>query len=193
MKAIEAGVPALAGNLHMMNGNGFHIGDKVVYPNQGVGVIEQISSRTIGSTVEQFYLLKIKASSLKVMVPFEKVNSVGLRRVVKNGEIQKILDYLTDGECSSNIDWKDRFKENSDRMRTGSLLEVAGVLKSLLMLNQSKPLSFREKKMLEKARYLLVSELAMAKNCEDRQVEDILSKALSKHHLRFPEASEFEA
>jgi len=61
------------------------------------------------------------------------------------------------------------------------------------MLNQSKPLSFREKKMLEKARYLLVSELAMAKNCEDRQVEDILSKALSKHHLRFPEASEFEA
>jgi len=193
MKAIVAGVPALAGNLHMMNGNGFHIGDKVVYPNQGVGVIEQISSRTIGSTVEQFYLLKIKASSLKVMVPFEKVNSVGLRRVVKNGEIQKILDYLTDGECSSNIDWKDRFKENSDRMRTGSLLEVAGVLKSLLMLNQSKPLSFREKKMLEKARYLLVSELAMAKNCEDRQVEDILSKALSKHHLRFPEASEFEA
>jgi CarD family transcriptional regulator len=193
MRTTVAGVPALAGNLHMMNGNGFHIGDKVVYPNQGVGVIEQISSRTIGSTVEQFYLLKIKASSLKVMVPFEKVNSVGLRRVVKNGEIQKILDYLTDGECSSNIDWKDRFKENSDRMRTGSLLEVAGVLKSLLMLNQSKPLSFREKKMLEKARYLLVSELAMAKNCEDRQVEDILSKALSKHHLRFPEASEFEA
>ena len=61
------------------------------------------------------------------------------------------------------------------------------------MLNQSKPLSFREKKMLEKARYLLVSELAMAKNCEDRQVEDLLSKALSKHQLRFPEASEFEA
>jgi CarD family transcriptional regulator len=177
----------------MIIGDGFHIGDKVVYPNQGVGVIEQISSRTIGTTVEQFYLLKIKASSLKVMVPFQKVQSVGLRRVVKNGEIQKILDYLTDGECSSNIDWKDRFKENSDRMRTGSLLEVAGVLKSLLMLNQSKPLSFREKKMLEKARYLLVSELAMAKNCEDRQVEDLLSKALSKHHLRFPEASEFEA
>jgi CarD family transcriptional regulator len=178
----------------MIGSDGFHIGDKVVYPNHGVGVIEQISSRTIGASVEQFYLLKIKASSLKVMVPFNNVNSVGLRRVVRNGEIQKILDFLTDGECLNNTDWKYRFKENSERMRTGSLLEVAGVLKGLLMLNQSKPLSFREKKMLERARYLLVSELAMAKNCEERVIEELLSKALStKHKLRFPEASEFEA
>ena len=177
----------------MISSDGFHIGDKVVYPNHGVGIIEQISSRTIGASVEKFYLLKIKSSSLKVMVPFHNVNSVGLRRVVRNGEIQKILDFLTDGECLNNADWKYRFKENSERMRTGSLLEVASVLKGLLMLNQSKPLSFREKKMLERARYLLVSELAMAKNCEERQVEDLLTKALSKHKLRFPEASEFEA
>jgi CarD family transcriptional regulator len=175
----------------MIGSDGFHIGDKVVYPNHGVGVIEQISSRTIGASVEKFYLLKIKASSLKVMVPFNNVNSVGLRRVVRNGEIQKILDFLTDGECSNNTDWKYRFKENSERMRTGSLLEVASVLKGLLLLNQSKPLSFREKKMLERARYLLVSELAMAKNCEETQIEDLLNKALSKHNLRFPEASEF--
>jgi len=178
----------------MISSDGFHIGDKVVYPNHGVGVIEQISSRTIGTSVEKFYLLKIKSNSLKVMVPFHNVNSVGLRRVVRNGEIQKILDFLTDGECLNNADWKYRFKENSERMRTGSLLEVASVLKGLLMLNQSKPLSFREKKMLERARYLLVSELAMAKNCEERVIEELLSKALSsKHKLRFPEASEFEA
>ena len=171
----------------------FHIGDKVVYPNHGVGIIEQISSRTIGTTVEKFYLLKIKSSSLKVMVPFHNVATVGLRRVVKNGEILKILDYLTDGDCNNNSDWKYRFKENSERMRTGSLLEVAGVLKSLLVLSQTKPLSFREKKMLERARYLLVSELAMAKNCEEGQIEEMLGKALSKSSLRFPEASEFEA
>jgi CarD family transcriptional regulator, regulator of rRNA transcription len=171
----------------------FHIGDKVVYPNHGVGVIEQISSRTIGATVEKFYLLKIKASSLKVMVPFHNVTMVGLRRVVKNGEIQKIVDYLTDGECDNNTDWKYRFKENSERMRTGSLLEVAAVLKSLLVLNASKPLSFREKKMLERARYLLVSELAMAKNCDEPVIEQMLTQALSKCNLRFPEASEFQA
>ena len=176
----------------LSNGN-FHIGDKVVYPNHGVGIIEQISSRTIGQTVEQFYLLKIKASSLKVMVPFHNVGTVGLRRVVRNGEVQKVFDFLVDGECLSNADWKYRFKENSERMRTGSLLEVAAVLKGLLVLSQDKPLSFREKKMLERARYLLVSELAMAKNCDEPEVEELLSKALSKSKLRFPEASEFQA
>ncbi len=178
----------------MLNGDGnFHIGDKVVYPNHGVGIIEQISSRTIGESVENFYLLKIKSSSLKVMVPFHNVGTVGLRRVVKNGEIQKIVDFLEDGECDNNADWKYRFKENSERMRTGSLLEVANVLKALLVLNQAKALSFREKKMLERARYLLVSELAMAKNCEEPLIEDLLTKALSKSNLRFPEASEFQA
>ena len=175
----------------MITSDGFHIGDKVVYPNHGVGVIEQISSLTVGATVEKFYLVSIKSSSLKVRVPFHNVSSVGLRRVVRNGEVQKILDFLADGECLSNADWKYRFKENSERMRTGSLLEVAGVLKSLLVLHQSKPLSFREKKMLERARYLLVSELAMAKNCEERVVEELLSKALAiKHKLRLPEAAE---
>ncbi len=173
----------------MSNMMSFQVGDKVVYPNHGVGIIEQISSRTLGASVEKFYLLRIKASSLKVMVPFHNVESVGLRRVIRNGEIQRILDFLTDGKCESHADWKYRFKENSDKMRTGSLLEVAGVLKSLLLLNQTKPLSFREKKMLERARYLLVSELAMAKNCDEGQVEQLLSKALSKCRLRFPEAA----
>jgi CarD family transcriptional regulator len=169
----------------------FHIGDKVVYPNHGVGTIEQISSRTMGASVEQFYLLKIKSSSLKVMVPFHNVAMVGLRRVVKNGEVQKIVEFLTVSGSDNNADWKDRFKENSERMRTGSLLEVASVLKSLLLLHQSKPLSFREKKMLERARYLLVSELAMARNCDEPEIEDLLSKALAKCKLRFPEAGEF--
>jgi CarD family transcriptional regulator, regulator of rRNA transcription len=177
----------------MISDGNFHIGDKVVYPNHGVGIIEQISSRTIGATVEKFYLLKIKSSSLKVMVPFSNVNTVGLRRVVRNGEVQKILDFLTDGECNNNADWKYRFKENSERMRTGSLLDVAAVLKSLLVLNQTKPLSFREKKMLERARYLLVSELSLAKGLDEGQVEELLNRALSKSKLRFPEAAPTEA
>ena len=171
----------------------FHIGDKVVYPNHGVGVIEQISSRSVGATVEKFYLLNIKASSLKVMVPCHNVGSVGLRRVVRNGEVQKVLDFLSVSDTASNGDWKDRFKENSERMRTGSLFEVAGVLKNLIALHAAKPLSFREKKMLERARYLLVSELAMARNCEETKVEEILTQALAKCKLRFPEASEFQA
>jgi CarD family transcriptional regulator len=176
------------------NGNGgFHIGDRVVYPNHGVGVIEQIGSRTLGSTSEQYYLLNIKSSNLKVTIPFHSVTAVGLRPVVKNGEIKKILDFLSDGESANAADWKDRFKENSDRMRTGSLLDVAAVLKNLLVLRGSKSLSFREKKMLERARYLLVSELALARNCEETQIEILLGEALSKTNLKFPESGELEA
>lgn len=171
----------------------FHIGDKVVYPNHGVGIIEQIGSRSIGANVERYYLLNIKASSLRVMVPCHNAASVGLRRVIRNGEVQKILDLLSVVENGSNGDWKDRFKENSERMRTGSLLEVAGVLKSLIALHQSKPLSFREKKMLERARYLLVSELALARNCDEAKIEELLTLTLAKCNLRFPEAAEFQA
>jgi CarD family transcriptional regulator len=174
-----------------MNTDGvFHIGDRVVYPNHGVGVIEQISSRTNGSVVEKFYLLKIAASSLKVMIPFHNVGSVGVRPIVRNGEVQKIVDYLASGECINAADWKDRFRENSDRMRSGSLTDVAMVLKSLLILGQAKALSFREKKMLERARYLLVSEIAVSRNVDEGAIEEALTKALIKCNLRFPEISE---
>jgi len=165
------------------------IGDKVVYPNHGVRVIEQISSRTIGATVEKFFTLKINSSSLRVSIPLGNLHNVGLRRVIKNGEVQKIVDFLTTGKCENHTDWKFRFKENSEKMRTGSLLEVAFVLKSLLMLNQSKPLSFREKKMLDRARYLLVSELALAKNQGEDEVGTVLTKALMKSNLRFPDVT----
>ncbi len=174
----------------MSVGHVFHVGDKIVYPNHGVGVVEQISSRTMGTTVEKFYLLKIPASSLKVMVPFANVDSVGMRPVVRNGEVEKIVAYLSSGECITAADWKDRFKENSDRMRTGSLTDVAAVLKSLLVLGQAKSLSFREKKMLERARYLLVSEIAISRNCAEGLIEQALTKALTKCNLRFPEISE---
>ena len=99
----------------------FRIGDKVVYPNHGVGTIEQISSRTISGRPEHYYLLRINSNSLTVMVPFTNVDSVGLRKIVKMGEISKILVYLADGDCRSHADWKWRFKENSEKMRSGSL------------------------------------------------------------------------
>jgi len=171
----------------------FQIGEKVVYPNHGIGTVENISTRSFGAESERFYLLRLTYTSMTVMVPFSHVTEIGLRKVTRNGEVARVLGYLAEGVFKRKCDWKDRFKENSDRMRTGSLLEVAAVLKGLLQVNQAKPLSFREKKMLERARYLLVSELAMAKNCEDSHIEDLLSKALAKCNLRFPEATEFEA
>ena len=148
----------------------FQIGEKVVYPNQGIGTIENISTRSFGSRFERFYLLRLTFNSLTVMIPFSHVDDVGLRKVTRNGEMARVLGYLSAGrpKCSP-ADWKNRFKENTDKMRGGGLLSTAEVLKSLLILQDEKPLSFREKKMLDRSRHLLVSELAIAKGVASRK------------------------
>ena len=162
----------------------FQVGDKIVYPNHGVGIIEQINNWNVGVTPQRFYLLKIYANSLRVMIPYAKVNTVGLRHIVKSKEVSQILNYLARGECENHKDWKYRFKENSEKMRTGCLLQVAEVLKSLLVISQAKELSFREKKMLDRARYLMISELAVAKSTSEETAETLLTKALSKAQLK---------
>jgi len=165
----------------------FKLGEKVVYPNHGVGVIEQVSFGQAPGKPEKFYMLKIVSTGLRVMVPQTNVTSVGLRRVIKSGEASKVLQFLEKGKFDSHHDWKYRFKENSERMRTGSLLEVAVVLKSLLSLSRSKPLSFREKKMLERAKHLLVTELATAGHKTEGAMEDALVRVLAKARLQMPE------
>src|SRR5580700_7524320 len=164
----------------------FNVGDKVVYPNHGVGIIEQISYGMVNGRTETYYMLRITSSSLKVMVPRSNADAVGLRPVIRNGETSKVLVYIEKGKFNSHHDWKHRFKENSERMRTGSLIEVAAVLKSLVALSRTKPLSFREKKMLERAKYLLVSELATARNSSTENMEGALVKSLAKARLQMP-------
>jgi len=164
----------------------FNVGDKVVYPNQGVGIIEQVSSRNVTGQPETFYLLKLNSSSMRVMVPMTNVTNIGLRRVAKSREIGSILEYLEKGRCKSSPDWKDRFKENSEKMRAGSLQQVAEVLKSLLILNQAKPLSFREKRMLDRAWALLLDEIAVARGIDRKMAEGLLVKTLTKSNLKVP-------
>jgi CarD family transcriptional regulator len=163
------------------------VGDKVVYPNHGVGIVEQISQRNLTGQAETFYLLKLNASSLRVMVPMSNIANVGLRRVAKNSEIGIILGFLEKGRCkSSQQDWKNRFKENSEKMRSGSLQQVAEVFKTLLLLSQGKALSFREKRMLDRAWQLLVGEVAISRRLTRENAEGQLVKALSKSNLKVP-------
>ncbi len=164
----------------------FQIGDRVVYPNHGVGIVEQISQRNLTGQNEMFYLLKLNASSLSVMVPMSNVSNVGLRRVAKNSEIGGILDFLQKGRCKAPQDWKGRFKENSEKMRSGSLQQVAEVFKTLLTLSRAKPLSFREKKMLDRSWALLVGEISASRGMSREAVESTLARALSKSNLKVP-------
>src|SRR5438132_4110145 len=168
----------------------YKIGDKVVYPNHGVGLIEQISYGMLNGRTEKYYMLRIVSSGLKVMVPQSNAAAVGLRPVIRSGETEKVMGFLEKGKFNSHHDWKHRFKENSERMRTGSLIEVAAVLKSLVALSRNKPLSFREKKMLERAKYLLVSEMATAKNTTAELAEVLVVKSLAKAKLQFPVMTE---
>ncbi len=165
----------------------FQIGEKVVYPNHGVGTIENISSRSFGAQFERFYLLRLTTNSMTVMVPFSHVDDVGLRRLTRNGEVSRVLAFLAGGQCRSKADWKDRFKENCEKMRAGTLLEMAEVLKGLLILQTEKPLSFREKKMLDRARHMLTNEISISRGLAEAAAVELLQKALTKSSLLFPE------
>lgn len=167
----------------------FKLGEKVVYPNHGVGLIEQISYGYVNGKSERFYMLRILSSGLKVMVPQANAESVGLRPIIRSNQAGEVLSFLEKGRSDSHHDWKHRFKENSDRMRTGSLMEVAAVLKGLVALSRTKPLSFREKKMLERAKFLLVSELATVRNTSEQAVESNIIRALAKAKLQMPESA----
>ncbi|HWY45614.1 MAG TPA: CarD family transcriptional regulator [Candidatus Sulfotelmatobacter sp.] len=164
----------------------YKIGDKVVYPNHGVGMIEQVSYGVLNGRTERYYMIRVVSSGLRVMVPQSNAEIVGLRPVIRTNDTTKVLGFLEKGKLNCHHDWKHRFKENSERMRTGSLLEVAVVLKSLVSLSRSKPLSFREKKMLERAKYLLVSEMATARNTSSELAETLVVKSLAKAKLQFP-------
>jgi len=164
----------------------FQVGEKVVYPNHGVATIENISSRAFAGTHERFYLLRLTYNSLTVMVPFSHVEELRLRKVTKNGELARVMSFLSEGRCRRHHDWKDRFKENTEKMRDGSLLAVAEVLKSLLIIQTGKPLSFREKKMLDRARHMLMTELSTSRGMTQKQAEETLEHALEKAQLHLP-------
>ncbi len=166
----------------------FQVGEKVVYPNHGVGTIENISSRAFGPQNERFYLLRLTYNSMTVLVPFSHVVDVGLRKITKAAEISRVLTFVATGTCKSSADWKVRFKVNSEKMRSGSLLEIAEVFKSLLVIQSDKALSFREKKMLDRTRQMLIAEVSICRSVNEREAVDLLQKSLSKSSLTLPAA-----
>jgi CarD family transcriptional regulator len=158
----------------------FKVGDKVVYPNHGVGVIEEVRDRSVGDISASFYCLRIISTDSTVMVPVQNTEAVGLRKVLTKREVTRVVKALKDGDVTTYDDWKGRFQANSEKMRTGDIKAVAEVTKSLTVLNEMKPLSYRERKMLDRARFLLVSELAEAGGKAAEDVETQIDSALSE-------------
>jgi len=167
----------------------FRIGEKVVYPNQGVGTVENIGTRPFGPVSEKFYLLRFGMNSMTVLVPLSNAANMGLRRITKDRQISRVLSYLGGGPAAVTSDWKVRYRENAEKMQSGDLLKAAEVFKILLQLLAVKPLSFREKKMLDRARYVLVSEIATARRIPEIHAVAVLERALAKAGLKLPPAS----
>ena len=163
----------------------FKIGEKVVYPNHGIGVIEKITTSEIGGMQNSFYLLRLKATESTVMVPIANAVEIGLRSPINNNQCDRLLKALSADFTSPPIDWKDRYKEFLERMKTGDIFHVAEVLKILTYISMSKALSFREKRMLERARYLVISEMSTVCRKAECIVEPMVDAALrqscSKH------------
>jgi CarD family transcriptional regulator len=161
----------------------FSVGDTLVYPGYGVGVVQNIEERTIGEAPRLFCVLSFKETEneSKVMIPMDNVHEVRLRPLSDSRRVQEALAFLSNGEPEIVPSWRDRFAMHGDMLAAGDLMSVVKVLKALYILNAKKPLSFREKKMYQKAMLLITSEVCEVLKSPRQQVEaDILSR-LSKN------------
>jgi len=161
----------------------FKVGDKIVYPNQGVGVVEEICKTDAFSDSDEscsFYRLRILGSDTTVLVPIEKSDILGLRSVISKDKVSKLLTMLRKNATKTSRNWKGRFKENSEKMQTGKIEDVAEVFRNLHHLNLEKPLSYREKRMMERAREMIISEVAEAEKLSENAASERVDKAITR-------------
>ena len=155
----------------------FKIGDKAVYPAHGVGEVTAIENREISGMSQTFYILRILDNGMKIMIPTNNVRQVGLREVIGKDKVEKVFKILREKDLSvDTTTWNRRYREYMEKIKTGSVFEIAAVLRDLYLLKYDKDLSFGERKMLDTARSLLVKELAIAKSVSEDVIETDLKK-----------------
>ena len=151
----------------------FKVGDVAVYPAHGVGEVQSIEEREIAGNKHRFYILKILDTGMTIMVPTGNVRNVGLREVINTSEVDIVYDILRERDISINEQtWNRRYREYMDKIKTGSIYEIAEVLRDLMLLRYEKELSFGERKMLDTARYLIVKELAIAQEMVEEELAE---------------------
>lgn len=158
----------------------FQVGDKVVYPNHGIGLIQAMNEFEVAGEKISFFNVLILASNSTVKVPSNNADAVGLRELVDKKQIKDVYAYLHGSDLARYDDWKERFKVNSDLMRTGKMNDMAVVLKSLYFVSLEKTLSFREKRMYERAINLIAMEFAEVRKTSSLEIEKKLMKALAE-------------
>lgn len=157
----------------------FKVGDNAVYPSHGVGVIKRIEEKVISGKKKSFYVLQVIENGMTIMVPTDNTVGVGLRALVSKKEVDEVYDILRDKKVKiDRTTWNRRYREYMEKIKTGSVIEIAEVLRNLYLLKNSKDLSFGEKKMFDTAKNLLVKEISMSNRISEEEVEAELTKAL---------------
>ena len=156
----------------------FNVGDKIVYPMHGAGVIDAIEEKDILGEKQAYYILKMPGE-VKVMVPTAKADEVGVRNIIDKESADKVFGVLEQDETDMNKNWNKRYRDNMDKMKSGDIYEIADVVRNLSFKQKEKGLSTGEKKMLNNAKQILVSELVLAEHSSQDEVERLIDKKIN--------------
>ena len=166
------------------------IGQKVAYPNQGVCMVEDIEKKKIGGNSMDFYSLRVLSDNSTILVPTANVETVGLRPIITSKQYKNLVEDLSKDFDEVSSDWKVRSREFNEKLQSGDVFEAADVLKKLTFLSHEKKLSFREQTLLEKAKFLIVSEVTNAGLADESKIEnkitELIENACTKHHITQP-------
>jgi CarD family transcriptional regulator len=158
----------------------YSIGAKVVYPLHGVGIISSIEDKTVLGETRSYYIIKLAISDMTVMIPTHRSDELGLRLVVTSKDIKEALRIIEEDSADIDEDWKTRYQNNFDKIKSGSIFDVAEVVRNLFHRNKIKELSIMEKKLYENAYRLLVDEISIVKDMKKEAVQDIVAERLLK-------------
>ncbi|NMA55612.1 MAG: CarD family transcriptional regulator [Firmicutes bacterium] len=154
----------------------FNVGDKVVYPMHGAGIIEAIEEREFLGEKRRYYIMRMPIGDMRVMVPTDATGEVGLRQVMSPEDVEQVLAILRSKSTKMSSNWNRRYRANMEKIKSGDAFEVAGVVRNLIHRDKEKGLSSGEKKMLDSARQILVSELVLAQDIGEEEAEDLVDR-----------------
>lgn len=161
----------------------FKLGDKVVYPMHGAGVIETVEQKEVLGVVKSYFILKMPIGEMKLMIPVDNVNNIGLRNIINMDAVEKVYVILKQNAEINDSNWNKRFRDNMIKMKTGDIFEVAQVVRDLTYRDREKGLSTGEKKMLVSAKQMLVSEIALSTNADSKSIQEYLDKIINEDAL----------
>lgn len=156
----------------------YNIGDKIVYPMHGAGIIESIEEKEILGQRQSYYIMKMPIGDMKVMIPTHNISGIGIRDVVTSQDVERVFEILSDQRINVSTNWNKRYRENMVKIKSGNIFEVADVVRSLMIREKEKGLSTGERKMLNSAKQILVSELVLAKNMKQLEIEGLINNHL---------------